>query len=237
MKHGFTLIELLVVIAMIALLVTILAPSLQNAKDLARAAICMSNGHGLSVAHTMYAEESEQYFASPVRWPVELLPYLGDASIIKCPSSRVTANRRAPDGGTYARIYCTQTYEDEEAGWHGDYYVDLRYKSGVYGLRSGCTYGWNYRPFRWWWQIGEHARPCVEEMDGELVILGDNNMGPYHGNSYGIMEYFPPGSTGSPTTIHFSERHLGRGTVVRLQGHVQRLGYYDMGPLGWTGEE
>ncbi len=56
--RGFTLIELLVVIAIIALLVTILMPSLNRAKELARMVICATNLHELGVALGLYTHES-----------------------------------------------------------------------------------------------------------------------------------------------------------------------------------
>ena len=58
-QGGFTLIELLVVIAIIALLVSILVPSLSLAKDLARRVICGSNLHHLAIALHTYAMENE----------------------------------------------------------------------------------------------------------------------------------------------------------------------------------
>ena len=56
---GFTLIELLVVIAIIALLVTLLMPSLKQAKELARQVKCMANQRGISLALNYYANEDD----------------------------------------------------------------------------------------------------------------------------------------------------------------------------------
>ncbi len=59
-RRGFTLIELLVVIAIIALLVSILMPSLQKAKELARDAVCRSNQHHISQGIYLYAQDWDE---------------------------------------------------------------------------------------------------------------------------------------------------------------------------------
>jgi len=61
--RGFTLIELLVVIAIIALLVSILLPSLNRARELAKRAICGSNLHGVGQAFALYQSENQD------KWP------------------------------------------------------------------------------------------------------------------------------------------------------------------------
>ena len=56
---GFTLIELLVVIAIIALLVSILLPSLNRARELAKRAMCGSNLSGIGKAFALYNGEND----------------------------------------------------------------------------------------------------------------------------------------------------------------------------------
>ncbi|MBE0537336.1 MAG: prepilin-type N-terminal cleavage/methylation domain-containing protein [Phycisphaerae bacterium] len=58
-RKAFTLIELLVVIAIIALLLAILVPGLQVAKEYATGVVCLANLNSLSKAWTLYAEEND----------------------------------------------------------------------------------------------------------------------------------------------------------------------------------
>ncbi len=58
---AFTLIELLVVIAVIALLISILIPSLRMAKEHARRVNCLSNIHQALAASMMYAGENAEF--------------------------------------------------------------------------------------------------------------------------------------------------------------------------------
>jgi prepilin-type N-terminal cleavage/methylation domain-containing protein/prepilin-type processing-associated H-X9-DG protein len=55
-RLGFTLIEILVVVAIIALLVSILLPSLTKARDHARSAVCLGNLHRLGHALVFYTD-------------------------------------------------------------------------------------------------------------------------------------------------------------------------------------
>ena len=59
-KRAFTLVELLVVIAIIALLLSILMPSLQKVRDQSHKVVCSSNLHQLGISMNMYAQNNRE---------------------------------------------------------------------------------------------------------------------------------------------------------------------------------
>ncbi len=58
-RNGFTLIELLVVIAIIAVLMAILMPALNIAREQARGISCSANQKNLALAYIAYASEND----------------------------------------------------------------------------------------------------------------------------------------------------------------------------------
>ncbi|MEM8873552.1 MAG: prepilin-type N-terminal cleavage/methylation domain-containing protein [Planctomycetota bacterium] len=100
LTRGFTLVELLVVIGIIALLISILLPSLSRARGSAMKAVCASNQRQLGIAITQYSLENIQ-FIPPLSWQENAL---GDPRM-RYPYDAYLAFERNPSDGSPALMY------------------------------------------------------------------------------------------------------------------------------------
>jgi len=63
-RKAFTLIELLVVVAIIALLISILLPSLSRAREITKRAVCASNARGIGQSMKVYSSDNADWYPS-----------------------------------------------------------------------------------------------------------------------------------------------------------------------------
>lgn len=131
---GFTLIELLVVIAIIALLVSILMPSLTSAREAARVAICGTNQKNIALANAMYADDHNGIYIRNHndnfgQWYNRLRPYVG---------YQTREQNYAPPDGTCNQFICPS---DATGGG------ELALGASPYGFASTANQLWIARSY------------------------------------------------------------------------------------------
>ena len=108
-RSAFTLIELLVTISIIGVLVTMLVPAVNVARESSRKAKCQSNLRQLGLGLSMYANNNKGKFCSgafdwkrdgavtEVGWVADLVRSGTHAGKLLCPSNPATAARYKRD--------------------------------------------------------------------------------------------------------------------------------------------
>lgn len=153
---GFTLIELLVVIAIIALLLSILLPSLRMAKKQSRKIICRAHLHGWGTVFATYASENESKFPKWYNdystrgnmWMDVLIPYYDDIKKMRFCGEAMKGKDRRPDSpeGTYGSATMSWLHPTP----HGPLgpYNDVMWSNGSYGINH-YVYEYNENSVPW----------------------------------------------------------------------------------------
>jgi len=229
-RQAFTLIELLVVIAILALLVTLLAPMLRRAKDLARQALCATNLHQIGLANYNYSHDTNGQLAGgkdvelwglpaePGRahnqmsaWKWWLYPYAAGEARPYWP--------RTPDGG--GRIFlCPSTEpllatEDNRLNYlkssYGRNFLIQAHLQQVGGTGLDPTTSFYKKVIR---TIDQPRRPM------ETLLVCDSGQPPEVHDTKFCSDTIYAHPRSSYTGIG-PFRHFGRGNLLMFDGHVE----------------
>ena len=141
MKKSFTLIELLLVIAIIAILAGMLLPALNNARERARIATCLSNHKQISLALIFYADENDgqypsaydkNYGSNRKEWNKRLYTdkYVTPKKSLICPADPYSAAATSLDDVYYSGIGFRTVYENSPGVfWSSDSKYIINQKS------------------------------------------------------------------------------------------------------------
>jgi prepilin-type N-terminal cleavage/methylation domain-containing protein/prepilin-type processing-associated H-X9-DG protein len=160
---SFTLIELLVVVAIIAVLVAILLPAIQSARERARTIQCLSNLKSIGTALYMYVGENNGSIPQEYNawtswiagdWPEKLGRYLGlgpnpwdgfnKMPLLMCPGAKAKIDQHR------------STPQVDDRSYHAGYAIN--------GLLDGQM-----------WQVLPTLKK-LEQFDSDLVFLCDGNL-------------------------------------------------------------
>jgi prepilin-type processing-associated H-X9-DG protein/prepilin-type N-terminal cleavage/methylation domain-containing protein len=240
MRKYFTLIELLVVIAVISILAAMLMPALQQAREQARAASCMSNQKNIGLALNMYTGDWDGFIPPwgdgdpAVRWTVMLWDYYGRRpELFVCPSSPSRSHpnfKNMPTGqvlapGTvevgFLRPIQTIKINGQKTGA----------LNKIIGRFGRCNDGTGY-----WWRMTEIRKPS------DLIYAGDGvaaqveagaGYDESHMVGWGAPTTYPESGVGSDEGIF--PRHNDTANLLFIDGHVGRHDRSEI--FGWGTNE
>ncbi len=239
-RRGFTLIELLVVISIIALLVSILLPTLSSARKSATQLSCMTRVRALTQALAIYQADNRDYYpygydnrglAGAQNKTIvhqTLMPYLGlrssgnlwvdaENKILKCP---VIENELVSDGSDYKSEFGLFAYNPLLMGliWSTTGY----HTSTVAGQPDKGTYSLFISGFRNVNVVDIESRFAANRGPSSTVVFLDG----FRPSNYTMITKNPivSANQGSIAAPHFERVSQREYTLTGRQGNIRAIG-------------
>ena len=230
-RGSFTLIELLVVIAIIAILASMLLPSLRNARDVSKRALCISNLRQQGFAFHTYMNDFNTYIPWKLYWYYRdsssasgLTQYWPDKEWTEC--IREYMNNPSDWKRRSSVIHCPGLLSDAEliaASAVNKENAPSNYYSNNYGISSTIC--------------GMRASALPENPEGYFLVTEKSHFGSeariddWPGMRR-VTDYMGLGPGAAFESDRLNGRHLGATNVLWLDGHVsvmtsnERLRHY-----------
>ena len=227
-QNAFTLIELLVVIAVIAVLMGVLLPSLNKARDQAKKIVCAGHVRNLGVALRMYLDDYDgKTHTTPNQglwdnawenpnviedygpddgyayWGIAYKPYAKNKKVFRCPAT-------------------IRNDDWPENGWGVRYQRYFRYCSyGLNGYVANKKIDHEFKKHDEMIVFQDHIEQKLDGIDSDMFCIGP-------GNSINLTQWRPGSSLVSAhwqghDTVGECYRHSRSSNTCWLDGHVSTI--------------
>ncbi|MDD7984568.1 type II secretion system protein [Lentisphaera marina] len=214
----FSLIELLVVVAIIAILSSLLLPSLSKARKTAKLTQCLSTVRQMTISTHMYADDNDRYYPAAYAnygWDDLIASYYG----LAWTDQEKSANGMSSTNYNYSRLLCpSDTVASESANKFRKSYVINDYKSsGNWNVGiSGREKTGSNNPAQD--RIAESIKTTSISNPSRTIVLGEhwnkwNLAGSGGDQSHGTTGYFYREYIFNPGTVAADKvsNHFGKG--------------------------
>lgn len=223
---GFTLVELLVVIGIIAMLMAMLLPALNRARQQAQSSVCANNVRQLVMSCFNYANDYDGYWppAHYNMWTKNLHRWHGERNAMNEPFdfSRSILKRYLQ----VEQIKKCPVFEPTMSGGFEEAAGGYGYNAAFIGSSTGLQEYWGVPMSVLEWERRVDNVPAkISQIRraSEKLVFADAAMGQKVGGAFSLIEYSfieaPLNEWGaSSPSLHF--RHNGRANVGFADGHV-----------------